>query len=243
MKNSLYITLFVFVLGSAFYVFVTQTRSGEESATACTAEALMCPDGSSVGRGGPACAFAACAPQSEFVGVLERQGEEYRLRMAAPEGSSSQEVSYSLPLIVTAGTFESSLIGKRVSLGGSFTEGNTLAVENITALTGAAADSTQVTLVIGASGYANGVKITVHKITSDSRCPSDVQCIWAGSLTAEVTLQSDTDKEDITITSESDPIPFDAYQVRIVDVAPIPLSKKQIESGEYRLTFSVVSNR
>ena len=34
-------------------------------APACTEEAMICPDGSSVGRSGPDCAFAPCPTESD----------------------------------------------------------------------------------------------------------------------------------------------------------------------------------
>lgn len=37
------------------------TNMATSTAAACTAEAKICPDGSSVGRSGPSCEFAACA--------------------------------------------------------------------------------------------------------------------------------------------------------------------------------------
>lgn len=39
--------------------------------TACTEEAKVCPDGSSVGRTGPHCEFAACPGESGEGGALK----------------------------------------------------------------------------------------------------------------------------------------------------------------------------
>lgn len=242
MKSSLIIAILAFILGGALYVAATYVRPTGAPGVACTAEALVCPDGSYVGRNGPSCAFAACPSQASFDGVLEKQGNGYRLLMAAPKGSSPKEVSYSMPLIVTATSSVEALVGTRVSVTGTFTEGNTLSVAHVTAHKGEAADPTKVTLAVGESGFANGVKITVHAVTNDSRCASDVECIQAGWVTASVTLQSDTDKEDVSLSSGKDPVAFDAYQVSLVTVSPEPVSSKQIDSGEYRLTFAVVSN-
>ncbi|MEI6378944.1 MAG: DUF333 domain-containing protein [Candidatus Falkowbacteria bacterium] len=46
----------IVLAAAAYFVFY----KGPASTTACTAEAKLCPDGSSVGRSGPACDFAQC---------------------------------------------------------------------------------------------------------------------------------------------------------------------------------------
>ncbi len=58
MKNTLWAILAVLVIGGgAFWLWQKSTGGGE---VACTLEAKICPDGSSVGRVGPYCQFAPC---------------------------------------------------------------------------------------------------------------------------------------------------------------------------------------
>lgn len=52
------------VVGGAAYDYVQFHQNSAPQAVACTQEAKICPDGSSVGRTGPNCAFAAC-PQTQ----------------------------------------------------------------------------------------------------------------------------------------------------------------------------------
>jgi len=244
MKNSFIITIFVFLAAGILYGASFLFREGEDSRVVCTTEALACPDGSYVGRSGPACAFAACPIGGALEGVLEKQGESYRLLMAVPEGTSlQQEVSYSLPLIISDPVFADELLGTKVSVAGLFTDGNTFRVSAIEKLAGEIDDSTSITLGIGASGFIHGVQITVNSVIQDSRCASDVQCIQAGSFTAEVILQSDTDKEVRTFTAGADAVRFDSYQIRLTKVAPVPVSTTPITLDEYRLTFEVVVNQ
>ncbi len=67
------VTLFVAVAFSAFFyrnILEHRTTETPPAITACTLEAKLCPDGSSVGRTGPTCAFAACAlPNIELPGT------------------------------------------------------------------------------------------------------------------------------------------------------------------------------
>jgi hypothetical protein len=59
------VLVFLFVLiGIAGFLYrnaLEQPLSQDTGMTACTLEARVCPDGSSVGRQGPDCSFAACA--------------------------------------------------------------------------------------------------------------------------------------------------------------------------------------
>lgn len=72
-------------LGAFLYRNVTE-RPGMAAPTAgeCTLEAKVCPDGSSVGRSGPACMFAACAYPNVEIG-------EAGIAFAVPAGYAADE--------------------------------------------------------------------------------------------------------------------------------------------------------
>jgi hypothetical protein len=65
MKNrtAVWIVVVLILLVGA-YLYFTRTKNATDTIVAdqvaCTMEAKLCPDGSSVGRSGPDCAFAAC---------------------------------------------------------------------------------------------------------------------------------------------------------------------------------------
>ncbi|MDB5190422.1 MAG: hypothetical protein JWN49_748 [Parcubacteria group bacterium] len=65
MKQLLFFVVLIVLLGIGSFLYrnvLEQPGAGTNSnVTACTLEAKICPDGSSVGRSGPTCAFAACA--------------------------------------------------------------------------------------------------------------------------------------------------------------------------------------
>ncbi|TSC95054.1 MAG: Uncharacterized protein CEN87_66 [Parcubacteria group bacterium Licking1014_1] len=55
------VSLVVVILGAAgYFAYKQYSVSKEPEQTACTQEAKLCPDGSSVGRAGPNCEFADC---------------------------------------------------------------------------------------------------------------------------------------------------------------------------------------
>lgn len=57
MNKSLLALLIVIILATIMYFISDITPTNK---IACTQEALICPDGSSVGRTGPRCEFAPC---------------------------------------------------------------------------------------------------------------------------------------------------------------------------------------
>lgn len=58
------IKLLVFIVAAVAFGYYAYSNFdeafGPPEEVACTAEAKLCPDGTSVGRTGPDCAFAAC---------------------------------------------------------------------------------------------------------------------------------------------------------------------------------------
>ena len=77
--------LFIVVLGLGAFLYrnVTERPAAQiPSGLECTQEAQLCPDGTSVGRTGPSCSFAACAyPNVEVAG----------LAFAVPAGYAADE--------------------------------------------------------------------------------------------------------------------------------------------------------
>lgn len=72
MKQLLAGVVILFVVGIASFLYRnTMERPGAVvPRPACTAEARVCPDGTSVGRTGPSCAFAPCPfPNAEFADI------------------------------------------------------------------------------------------------------------------------------------------------------------------------------
>lgn len=71
----LLIILLITGIGFAVYnaplkKYLSGTESGYDNPRACTTEAKICPDGSSVGRTGPDCEFAACPNGTTSSGPL-----------------------------------------------------------------------------------------------------------------------------------------------------------------------------
>lgn len=86
------------------------------------------------------------------------------------------------------------------------------------------------------------LKMTLLTI-EDSRCPSDVTCVWQGTVSAKIQLENgEQDLGIYTIPMETmagNEQTFDGYHIRLTNVEPYPISTMPIEQTDYILTFFV----
>jgi len=229
-----WVLIIIFILGN-YYFFINKKPN---ETIFCTEEALQCPDGSYVGRDGLQCEFTKCPNYTSFVGTLRQDSSGFQLITSTPQ-NGGMEVAYVMPLILNINNISEQIIGKKVEVFGTFISGNTLNVDKIEKLKNS--DPSLGEISVKQTMFINGVKITLNKIIQDSRCPTDVTCIWAGNITANVTLQSNTDRETRDITSDKK-IPFDSFQISIEKVLPQPKSTETINLQDYKITFKVTPN-
>ena len=158
--------------------------------------------------------------------------------MASP--AQDQEVAYTMLLIIKISNVLGQIVGKKVTVFGTFSSDNTLNVDRLEESPDS--DPTLGNVGVGQTVFINGVKITLNKVVQDSRCPIDVKCIEAGAININVTLQSNTDKETRNMSSDEAPIAFDSYKISIEKINPPRVSKFEPLSASYVITFRVRSN-
>ncbi|MCV0373415.1 MAG: hypothetical protein K5793_07680 [Nitrosarchaeum sp.] len=77
----------------------------------------------------------------------------------------------------------------------------------------------------------------------DSRCPSDVVCVWQGTVLAKIQLEKggqDLGIHTISIENiEGNEQTFEGYYIRLTNVEPYPTSSIPIQPMDYSLTFFV----
>ncbi len=100
-------------------------------------------------------------------------------------------------------------------------------------------DNTVSTREIGKEILINGLGITPLMVTQDSRCPTDVTCVWAGTVELRVKLMSADSSEEVVLTLGT-PHTFGTKQITLQTVRPAPNSEVEIKPGDYKFTFSVV---
>jgi hypothetical protein len=87
------------------------------------------------------------------------------------------------------------------------------------------------------------ITVTFLNVTSDSRCPSDVTCIWQGQAGIEIGVQKGEVESTVSLSIGGDSSPeesiFDAYLIQLVDLSPYPISTKIIQPEDYTATIKI----
>jgi len=77
----------------------------------------------------------------------------------------------------------------------------------------------------------------------DSRCPSDVTCIWEGRASTVFEISNQTQSDKITLsTNENMILHLNDYAINLIDLLPYPISTKDI-SKDYVATISISKNQ
>jgi hypothetical protein len=86
------------------------------------------------------------------------------------------------------------------------------------------------------------LSIRFKGISEDSRCPTGVQCFWAGVVSCDVEVTHKGSSSDITLTQpgaeQSSEATYIDYRL-IYSVEPYPEAGKQISTAEYKLNLTV----
>ncbi|MGI0064954.1 MAG: hypothetical protein ACREAL_08825 [Nitrosopumilaceae archaeon] len=87
------------------------------------------------------------------------------------------------------------------------------------------------------------MKITFLNVTADSRCPSDVTCIWQGQAGIELDVQKGEVESTVSLSIGGDSSPeesiFNSYLIQLVDISPYPISTKNIQPEDYTVTIKI----
>jgi len=91
-------------------------------------------------------------------------------------------------------------------------------------------------------------KISFQEILEDSRCPSDVQCVWAGQ--AKVLLHfteknKPTDNVELILGVDNPELAtkvIGAYTIRLLEVDPYPLSTREVAPSDYSIRLIILKD-
>jgi len=102
------------------------------------------------------------------------------------------------------------------------------------------------TLKVGESTNVKGTRLRIRfvAVENDSRCPSDVTCVWAGNAAVRLQLGMGSRSKTVTLNSSNSPsftseIEYQGYKVKLVGLSPYPRSNQKIEKRDYRATLLV----
>jgi len=93
------------------------------------------------------------------------------------------------------------------------------------------------------------LRIKFAAVKEDSRCPSDVTCIWAGNAAVQLDVSiSRRDSKLLTLnTGGTSSLPgevlYRGYELRLLGLNPYPRSKQKIAPGDYTVTVLISKER
>lgn len=85
------------------------------------------------------------------------------------------------------------------------------------------------------------LRITFMEVVEDSRCPTDVTCVWEGNGKIALELNHSGIEIAVAINTTLDPATaeFRGYVVRLIDLEPQPISVQPTDPSTYRATLRV----
>jgi hypothetical protein len=91
------------------------------------------------------------------------------------------------------------------------------------------------------------LRITFLTVETDSRCPSDVKCVWAGNAAVQFQLTNGRSNKTVTLNTGRggafvSEVEYKGYKVKLVDLSPYPRSDRQVAASDYAATLFVSKN-
>ena len=114
---------------------------------------------------------------------------------------------------------------------------NALPTEPVAYSQAEAADSVRIR--VGQTIVVGGIKVRFNAVESDSRCPSDVVCVWEGdavaSFVAEQNCNCDSPAIELKLHTTLQPKSGSAYgfKLELLNVQPYPKTSSPIKQDAY----------
>ena len=92
------------------------------------------------------------------------------------------------------------------------------------------------------STLPDGTRLGFERVQSDSRCPMDAVCVWAGDATISVTLnpmKGATESREMHTQPVGSQISYANYTIALTALVPYPRSSQEIPAAAYIATFVV----
>ena len=93
------------------------------------------------------------------------------------------------------------------------------------------------------TAYITGtdLSVRVNGVPEDSRCPSDVTCVWAGNARVWLTLREGSRRDSTSVNSTLEPHAATrfGYTVRLIDVRPLKVSGQEVRPSDYIIRLVV----
>ena len=105
--------------------------------------------------------------------------------------------------------------------------------------------TTEVTLRVGETTFVDNIEIRFGAVLEDSRCPEDVQCVWAGNAQVELGVgpprgtQGPTQRMLLNTMEGAKSGEAWGLQVTLVELTPAPKSTPPIPPDSYVVRLKV----
>ncbi|MDG1279458.1 MAG: hypothetical protein P8O16_19455 [Algoriphagus sp.] len=92
---------------------------------------------------------------------------------------------------------------------------------------------------------SENLSITFNAYPNESRCPSDVTCIWAGFVEVELLINQKGKESVLKLSTEPNVsgLPVQAkvgdYAIKLIDVTPYPATNIRIDPDQFRVVLLV----
>lgn len=119
-----------------------------------------------------------------------------------------------------------------------------LATEPVSYSLSEAADSVRIR--VGETIIVDGIRVRFAAVESDSRCPIDVTCVWAGDAVAKLSADQNCDcgtpAVELRLHTTLEPKSATAYgfRVELLQLKPYPNSTTTIRSDAYSAWLRIV---
>ncbi len=81
--------------------------------------------------------------------------------------------------------------------------------------------------------------VTPILVTDDSRCPSNAQCITAGTITVQTKVKTSTTTRDLFLVNGRPQVAPDGSMIVLKDATPLPKINQPVSSTQFRFTYEV----
>lgn len=84
-----------------------------------------------------------------------------------------------------------------------------------------------------------GITVQFVRVVTDSRCPTDATCFWAGEVQVQLSTWTNAAAAEQHEIKAGEHATLGEYRLLVVRVEPERISTREIAPGEYRVTLKV----
>ncbi len=101
-------------------------------------------------------------------------------------------------------------------------------------------------LAKGETAVMQGSALRIHfdTVSEESRCPTNVQCVWEGNATVRLSLDSAgrTSTVDLRTAGGAPPVQAFGHTLTLRALRPVPVAPAQLRQDQYVATLRVTSS-